>query len=33
MEWLLEFDVQEEQDGTMVYTGDVVAVDLTDALS
>ena len=31
-EWLLEFDVQEEQDGTMVYTGDVVAVDLTDAL-
>ena len=33
VEWLLEFDVQEEQDGTMVYTGDVVAVDLTDALS
>lgn len=32
-EWLLEFDVQEKQDGTMVYTGDVVAVDLTDALS
>ena len=32
-EWLLEFDVQEKQDGTMAYTGDVVAVDLTDALS
>ena len=32
VQWLLEFDLQEEQNGTMVYTGVVVAVDLTDVL-
>lgn len=32
VQWLLEFDLQEEQNGTMVYTGEVVAVDLTDVL-
>ena len=32
VQWLLEFDLQEEQNGTMVYIGEVVAVDLTDVL-
>ena len=32
VQWQLEFDLQEEQNGTMVYTGEVVAVDLTDVL-
>lgn len=28
-QWTLEFDVLEEQDGSMVFTGDEVVVDLT----
>ena len=28
-QWTLEFNVLEEQDGSMVFTGDEVVVDLT----